>query len=82
LNPYLFAVYLDGLSTELDNIEAGCYVGEILLNHLMFSDGIFVFCPSVRRLQSVLDVCHAYAESHGIIFNCCKVGTFTNSAKP
>jgi len=39
----------------------------------MFADDICVFCPSVRGLQSTL-VCQAYAESHGIIFNCSKTG--------
>ena len=29
-----------------------------------------MFCPSVRWLQRILDVCQTYAESHGIIFNC------------
>jgi len=29
----------------------------------MFADDIFVFCPSVRWLQKMLDVCQAYAES-------------------
>ena len=69
LSPYLFAVYLDDLSNELNNVKAGCYVGEVLLNHLMFADDICVFCPSVRWLQRILDVCQTYAESHGIIFN-------------
>jgi len=43
------------------------------LNHLMFADDLCVFCPSVRWLQRILDVCQAYAESHGIIFNCRKL---------
>ena len=72
LSPYLFAVYLDDLSNELNNIGAGCYIGEVLLNHLMFADDICVLCPSVRWLQRTLDVCQAYAKSHGSIFNCNK----------
>ena len=70
LSPYLCAVYLDDLSYELSEIKTGCYIGEVLLNHLMFADDICAFCPSVRWLQKMLDVCQAYAESHGIIFNC------------
>jgi len=31
LSPYLFAVYLDDLSNELNNIKAECYIGEVLL---------------------------------------------------
>jgi len=37
-SPYLFAVYLDDLSNELNNIKAGCYIGKVLLNLLMFAD--------------------------------------------
>jgi len=53
---YFFAVYLDDLSLEPSNIKAGYSIGEILLNHLTFVDDICVFCPSVRGLQSILDV--------------------------
>ena len=42
---------------------------------------IFVFCPSVRWLQSILDVCQAYAESHGIICNCSKTVCITFETK-
>ena len=51
LNSYLFDVYL---SNEPNNIKAGCYIGEILLNHLMFSDDICVFSPSLRWLQRII----------------------------
>ena len=81
LSPYLFAVYLDDLSNELKNIKAGCYIGEVFLNHLMFADDICVLCPSVRWLQRILDVCRAHAESHGIIFNCNKTVCMTFKAK-
>jgi len=48
VSPFLFAVYLDDLSNELKNIKEGCYIAEVLLNHLMFADDICVFSPSVR----------------------------------
>jgi len=77
----MFPVYLDDLSDELNNIKAGCYIGEVLLNHLMFADDTCVFFPSVRWLQRILDVCQAYADSHGIIFNCNKTVCMTFKAK-
>jgi len=80
LSPYLFAVYLDDFSNELNNIKAGCYIGEVLLNHLIFADDISVLCPSVRWLQRILDVFQAYAESHGIIFICNKTVCMTFKA--
>jgi len=57
------------------------YIGEVLLNHLIFADDICVFCPSVRWLQRLLDVCQAYAGSHGIIFNCNKTVCVTFKPK-
>jgi len=47
LSPHLFAVYLDVLSNKINNIKTGCYIGEVLLNHLMSADDICVVCPSV-----------------------------------
>jgi len=56
-----FDVYLDllyiYLSVERNNIEDGCCIGEVLLNHLMFADDICLFDRSVRGLQSIQDVC-------------------------
>jgi len=50
-------------------------------NKKKFADDICVFCPCVRSLQRILDVCQAYAESHGIIFNCNKTVCMTFKAK-
>ena len=134
---------LDDLSKELNNIKAECYIGEVLLNHLMLADDhgrrkggprphmyfeiiskksffkfrgvktkfhhfwppsgrfwenplltpplekilpspmlmIFVFCPGVRWLQRILDVCQAYAKSHEIIFDYNKTVCMTFKAK-
>jgi len=72
---------LDDLSNEFNRIKAGCYIGVVLLNHLMYADDLCVFCPSVRWLQRIVDVCQAYAKSHGIIFNCNKTVCMTFKAK-
>ena len=81
MRPYFFAVYLDDLSLELSSIKAGCYIGEILLNHLTFVDDICVFCPNVRGLQSILEVCQADAGLHEIISNCSKTVCMMLKAK-
>jgi len=47
----------------------------------MFADDIFGFCSSVRVVYSIPDVCQAYAELHGIIFNCNKTVCLTFKAK-
>jgi len=38
LNPYLFSVHLDDLSLELNSVKAGCCIGKVLLNHLVFAE--------------------------------------------
>jgi len=81
LRPYFFVVYLDDLSLEPSKIKAGYYIGEILLNHLTFADDICVFCPSVRGLQRILDVCQADGGLHEIIFNCSKTVCMMFKAK-
>jgi len=81
LRPYFFAVYLHHSSLEPSNIKAGYYIGEILLNHLTFVDDICVFCPSVRGLQRILDVCQADAGLLEIIFNCSKTVCMMFKAK-
>ena len=65
---YIYMIYL-----EPSNIKAGYYIGEILLTQLTFVDDICVFCPSVRGLQRILDVCQAGAGLHEIIFNAAKL---------
>ena len=47
----------------------------------MFADDICVFCPSVRGMQSILDVCQACTGSHEIIFNCSKTVCMMFKAK-
>jgi len=41
----------------------------------------WVFCPSVRGLQRILDVCQADAGLHEIIFNCRKTVCMMIKAK-
>ena len=69
LSPYLFSIYLDDLSQKLNTVRAGCYIGNVCLNHIMFADDICVFSPSLLGVQDLLNVCHMYAMSHHIDFN-------------
>ena len=38
LSPYLFAVYIDGLSSQLNKINASCIAKNLKLNHIMYAD--------------------------------------------
>ena len=69
LSPYLFSIYLDDLFMLLKKAAPGCYVGNVLVNHLMYADDIFCFYPSAKGLRLLLDICCKYADDHGIVFN-------------
>jgi len=74
-------LFRDDLFIGLNNIKAGCCIGEVLFNHLIFPNDICEICPSVRGLQSIQNLCQAYAELEGIILNCSKTVCMTFEAK-
>lgn len=69
LSPFLFAVYIDDLSCQLQSLNVGCYIGNLIINHLLFADDAVVFAPSPKGLQQLLNVCSAFAQTHNIVFN-------------
>ena len=69
LSPLLFNIYMDGLSSSLNEKAIGCFIKNIKFNHLMYADDIILFAPSVKGLQNLINVCYEYGASHGIIFN-------------
>ena len=81
LSPYLFSVYMDGLSDKLNNTDAGCCIGNLTLNHIMYADDICCFAASAGGLQDLLDVCSDYAKLHDIVFNCKKTVGMIFSSK-
>ena len=72
LSPYLFSLYIDDLTYNLNTVKSGCYVGNYCLNNIMFADDICLFSPSLVGLQDFLITCYNYAQSHKMLFNCSK----------
>ena len=69
LSPYLFNIYMDALSINLNKMYAGCKIGAKIINHLFYADDLVLFCPSHTGLQDLLDKCDEYAKQHDIKFN-------------
>jgi len=63
---------MDELSDKLNGIPAGCSVGNLTLNHIMYADDLCCFSASASGLEDLLNVCSDYAKSHSIVFNCRK----------
>ena len=72
LSPCLFAVYVDDLSKELNKINAGCIVGNLKFNHIMYADDLCCFCPSLSVLNELLAACSKYAVAQNIASNASK----------
>ena len=48
LSPYLFCIYVEELSKMLNNVHVGCFVGTMLVNHLMYADDLVLLSPSAK----------------------------------
>ena len=69
LSPFLFNLYMDGLSTQLNECKTGCMVGTKLVNHLMYADDLVIFCPYSGRMQKLLQICSVYGVENDIKYN-------------
>lgn len=69
LSPYLFNVYMDDLSDEMNSSQVGCLYNNVLINHLMYADDIVLMTPSANSLQTLLTICEKYAIKCSINFN-------------
>ena len=69
LSPFLFNLYVDKLSFNLNNSQVGCTVNNHVINHLSYADDMVLLAPSVRALKLLLSICELYALLHDIIYN-------------
>ena len=82
LSPYLFCLYINKISIELNNLKIGCKLGSVLINHLFYADDICLFSPSRKGLQLMLNVCYNYGLELDITFNKtkCKIMIFKSKS--
>jgi len=60
---------MNELSNRLNGCKTGCYVGERLVNHLMYADDLVIFCPYSAGLQNMLKICSEYGVQFDVKFN-------------
>ena len=65
-------VYTDDLNHHLQATGGGCYVGGAWVNSLSYADDMVLLAPTVTALQTLLEVCRAYAGPHDIVYNTTK----------
>ena len=69
LSPYLFNVYVDELSEELNKCNVGCNLNGLLINHIMYADDLVLISPSSARLSQVLRECEKFGTRHDVKYN-------------
>ena len=72
LSPLLYNVYKDDLNHHLQVTGVGCYVGGAWVNSLTYVDDKVLLAPTVTALQTLLELCCAYAGPHDIVYNTTK----------
>ena len=60
---------MNGLTDELSNSYAGCYINDKCINHIMYADDICIMAHTATAMQNLLDVCHNYGAANDILFN-------------
>ena len=68
LSPYLFNVYMDGLSEMLNTCRTGCYSGVSKVNHLMYADDLVLMSPCKIGLSRLLKNAVMIMLSHMILY--------------
>ena len=89
LSPFLFNVFMDALSVELNQKSIGCIVGGKVVNHLMYADDLVLIAPSSGGLQRLLDICYEFGLSNDVMYNgqksvtmCCKSKSMSDVKAP
>ena len=70
---YLFCIDVDELSKMLNNVLVGCFVGTMLVNHLMYADDLVLLSPSAAGLSILLSICSTYGIEYDVMYKVQKV---------
>ena len=66
---HILHVYMDDLSTSLNNSGNGGHIGEKTINHLCYADDICLIALSSSAMQQLLYICHTYSTEHSLLYN-------------
>ena len=69
LSPFLFNVYIDDLSHDLNDMKIGCNFNGIYVNHLVYADDTVLLAPSPSALQKLINCCVTFAKPNDIFYN-------------
>ena len=79
LSPILFCLYIDELLIRIKDSGLGCHIGHLSYASLGYADDVSAMSPSIKALQSILNICEKFGAEYNVLFNskktiCMKVG--------
>jgi hypothetical protein len=69
LSPTLFAIYIDGMLSQLESCKIGCYVGSKYCGVIGYADDVILLSPTQSAMRKMINICEAYADDYLIKFN-------------
>ena len=69
ISPSLFCIYLDVLLNRLETNRAGCRIGTKFCGALAYADDLTLISPSIKGLQSMINVCETFSVEYDVLFN-------------
>ena len=69
LSPGLFNMYVNYISVKLNQLDIGCYLNTVSVNHLVYADDLCLISPSLAGLRKLVLVCEAAGDYLSIRFN-------------
>ena len=72
LSPKLFSVYMEDLYNILISSDVGCFLNNVCINHVFYTDDLCLMAPCAIALQELLNICHRYSITTNLNFNALK----------
>ena len=72
LSPYLFCVYMRGITKGVTSCGTGCHICGMPACILMYADDLVLLAPSWRGQQKLINVCTELVARVGMKFNATK----------
>ena len=69
VSPILFAIYMDDLFLQLKDSGGGCHIGNHYVGSLGYADDTVLMAPSLKGLQTIVNVSVNNARKHDVIYN-------------
>ncbi len=72
ISPILFTIYIDQLLLRLKCKPFGCHIGHNYCGALGYADDIVLLAPTLTNMDSILEICHKFANGYDVLFNSSK----------